>query len=123
MKILLAGSTGTIGGEVLAQCIEHPSITSIVVHSHRALPPTTPSSPKIKILIHNDFLAYPDSLLSLLSGAEACIWALGGIPQSTPTSPPQKKSNTQYPYAQHKPQSRSSAPNDGARLQASDSCT
>ena len=74
MKVILTGSTGTIGAEVLSQCIDHPSITSIIVLSRRALPTTAPSSPKIKVIIHNDFLSYPTSLLPQLSGAEACIW-------------------------------------------------
>ena len=30
--------------------------------------------PKLKVIILNDFTAYPDTVLEELAGAEACIW-------------------------------------------------
>lgn len=77
MKIILTGPTGFIGAEVLHQSLTHPSITSIVALSRRPLPST---SPKLKTIILSDFSHYPDSVLSELQGAEACVWALGAKP-------------------------------------------
>lgn len=76
MKVVIAGATGFIGQEALRQCIEHPSITSIVVLSRRQL--TRPeTSPKVKVVVLDDFLEYSPSTLSEIQGAGACIWALG----------------------------------------------
>ncbi|KAB8067583.1 hypothetical protein BDV29DRAFT_200085 [Aspergillus leporis] len=60
MKVILIGSTGFVGREVFRQCLENPSITSIV-----ALP-----------VVH-DFLTYSEVVLNDIKGAEARIWTLG----------------------------------------------
>lgn len=76
MKIILAGSTGFIGREVLDQCLRHPSITSIIALSRRDFPAhlTREHDPKLKVVIMNDYLSYPDTVLQDMRGAEACIW-------------------------------------------------
>ncbi|KAH6716172.1 hypothetical protein BKA61DRAFT_602659 [Leptodontidium sp. MPI-SDFR-AT-0119] len=99
MKIILTGSTGMIGTEVLTQSINNTSITEIVILSRRALPPTHPTSPKIKTIIISDFLSYPSQVLNELVGAEACIWALGGIPSRFPDLATARKVNIDYPLA------------------------
>ncbi|KAJ6021054.1 hypothetical protein N7540_006558 [Penicillium herquei] len=80
MKIILTGSTGFIGNEVLQRCLQHPSITSIVALSRRDLP----QHDKLKVAIMNDFLSYPDTVLEEVKGADACIWTLGLIPSKIP---------------------------------------
>lgn len=77
MKIIITGSTGFIGGEVLKQALAHPSITSIVSLSRKALPEAVSSNPKLKAIILPDFLTYTPEVLDELKGAEACIWSLG----------------------------------------------
>ena len=74
MKVILAGSTGFIGREVLEQCLQSPSITSIIALSRRDLPSSVARNPKVKVTIVEDFLSYPQSLLQDIKGAEACIW-------------------------------------------------
>jgi hypothetical protein len=74
MKIILTGSTGGIGSEVLQQCLQHLSITSIVALSRRPLPASVANNPKLKVVIMEDFLSYNDSLLRQLDGSQACIW-------------------------------------------------
>jgi nucleoside-diphosphate-sugar epimerase len=71
MKLILTGTSGFIGSEVLSQALRHPSITSIVALSRKPIPN---SDPKLKIVIVDDFEHYSPSVLSDLSGAEACIW-------------------------------------------------
>jgi uncharacterized protein YbjT (DUF2867 family) len=73
MKIIITGTTGLIGSAVLEQATLNPKITSIVVLSRRQLI-DLPESPKVKVILHKDFLSYPESLLVQLQGAEACIW-------------------------------------------------
>jgi len=77
MKIILTGSTGFIGAEVLHQCLNHPHITSIVALTRRELPKEVASNPKLEVIILKDFTSYSDDVLQKLAGAEACIWALG----------------------------------------------
>ena len=73
MKVILAGTTGFIGQEVLHQCLRNPFITSIVALSRRPLTDCT-SNPKLKVVILEDFMSYPTSVLQELAGAESCIW-------------------------------------------------
>ncbi|KAI4278463.1 MAG: hypothetical protein L6R38_005246 [Xanthoria sp. 2 TBL-2021] len=74
MKVILTGSTGFIGREVLEQCLQNPSITSIVALSRRDLPR---SNPKLKTVILDNFLEYPESVAREFEAADACIWCLG----------------------------------------------
>ncbi|GKZ33192.1 hypothetical protein AbraIFM66950_002981, partial [Aspergillus brasiliensis] len=83
MKIILTGSTGFIGHEILGQCLHNPHITSIVALSRRPLPSrpatvlpntntnTNTKTPKLTVKLVDDFLTYPDTLLDELKGAEA----------------------------------------------------
>lgn len=73
MKIILAGSTGGIGSEVLQQCLQHPSIDSVVALSRRSLPVSVIRNPKLTVIIMEDFLSYSDSIMRQLDGAQACI--------------------------------------------------
>ncbi|KAF2164725.1 hypothetical protein M409DRAFT_67822 [Zasmidium cellare ATCC 36951] len=74
MKVILSGATGFIGGNVLKRLLAVPSITLIVALSRR---PLQTSDPKLKVVIHKDFLKYDDETLAQLQGAQACIWCLG----------------------------------------------
>ncbi|KAJ5762539.1 uncharacterized protein N7511_005921 [Penicillium nucicola] len=73
MKVILTGSTGFVGGEILSQCQQHPAITSIVALSRRDLP----AHEKLQVAIVEDFLKYPDSVREQIKDADACIWTLG----------------------------------------------
>lgn len=76
MKVIIAGSTGFIGREVLEQCLQNPSITSIIALARRDLPAsiTSTAGQKLKVAIIKDFLSYPESVLQDIKGADACIW-------------------------------------------------
>lgn len=76
MKIILTGATGFIGAEILQQCLANPTITPLIAISRRPLPPNTPNAdnPKLKVVILEDFLSWPPSVLEELKGAEGCIW-------------------------------------------------
>ncbi|KAF7309855.1 NAD(P)-bd-dom domain-containing protein [Mycena indigotica] len=76
LKIVLTGATGFVGGEVLAQCLRNPAISSIVVLSRRPLPITT-HDPKVKEFIMKDFTVYTEEVKREFKEADACIWALG----------------------------------------------
>ncbi|PWY69087.1 NAD(P)-binding protein [Aspergillus heteromorphus CBS 117.55] len=94
MKVILTGSTGFIGREILAHCLQSPTISSIVALSRRPLPATVSAHPKLTVRILDDFLTYPESLLNDLRGAEACIWALGQ--NRAPDNETGRKINIEY---------------------------
>lgn len=73
MQVILTGSTGFIGKEVLDQCLRNPEITSIIALSRRDLPEEI-TNPKLSVIIVKDFNSYPDSILDQLKNADACIW-------------------------------------------------
>ncbi|CAL5873064.1 uncharacterized protein PFLUO_LOCUS7333 [Penicillium psychrofluorescens] len=79
MKIVLAGSTGFIGQEVLQQCLDSSKITSVVVLSRRELPSQEDKhkAKKLRVVLVDDFLWYPDSVRDVIKNADACIWTLG----------------------------------------------
>jgi len=74
MKVILTGATGFIGGEILQQALAHPSITSLVCITRKALPDSVSSNPKLQVIILSDFTSYPPEVLAKLKGAQACIW-------------------------------------------------
>ncbi|KFY00096.1 hypothetical protein V490_01474 [Pseudogymnoascus sp. VKM F-3557] len=98
MKIILTGSTGIIGSAVLQQCLQNPSITSIIVLSRRPLSSDF-SSPKLKVIILDNFITYPDDVLAQLDDARACIWALGGTAGKYPDVETAREVNIEYPLA------------------------
>ncbi|KAK3368662.1 hypothetical protein B0H63DRAFT_488899 [Podospora didyma] len=83
LKVVLGGSTGFIGKEILRQCIQHPDITSIVALTRRQLP--APVDPKVSVVIPDDWLNYSPAVLQAIEGADACIWAIGKGPQKITT--------------------------------------
>lgn len=76
MKVVLSGSTGFIGGEVLTQCLNHPSITSVLVLTRRD-PGDLAENPKVKVIIVKDFTSYDEVTINELESADAAIWCMG----------------------------------------------
>lgn len=73
MKILVTGATGMAGSEVIRQAITDESITQIMALARRPLEIT---NPKLKPIIHQDFLNY-DAIKDKFRDCDACIWCLG----------------------------------------------
>lgn len=76
MKIIISGATGHIGSGILARCLEHPSVTSILVLTRRDIPDLA-SNPKAEVIIVNDFTAYEPAVIDKLRTADAALWCLG----------------------------------------------
>ncbi|KAK5213213.1 hypothetical protein LTR47_001263 [Exophiala xenobiotica] len=76
MKVVLSGGTGYIGKEVLTQCLNHPSITSVLILTRRAPGPLA-EHPKAKVIIVKDFTSYDEHTINELRTADAAIWCLG----------------------------------------------
>lgn len=70
MKLILTGSSGFVGHEILTQCLEHPSVTSVVALTRRELA----THEKLQVVLMEDFSLYPQTALKSIKGADACIW-------------------------------------------------
>jgi uncharacterized protein YbjT (DUF2867 family) len=73
MKIIITGATGMVGAEVVRQAIVDEGIEEITAISRK---PLNTESPKLKTIIHKDFLDY-SSLTDVFKNNDACIWCLG----------------------------------------------
>jgi len=73
MKLIITGATGMVGSEVLRQAITDNEIESITIIVRR---PTDITHPKLKTIIHQNFLDY-SSLENVFKGNDALIWCLG----------------------------------------------
>ena len=85
MKVILTGSTGFIGGEVLLQALAHPAITSVVALTRRELSgeelvkatggtPGGGGEKKLEVVLIKDFMNYGDEVLRKCEGAGGVIW-------------------------------------------------
>ncbi|KAI0517844.1 hypothetical protein F5B22DRAFT_602694 [Xylaria bambusicola] len=77
MKVLIAGASGSIGGECLAQCLAHPKISTVVAFVRRDLPVEVSSHPKLQCAKITDFAQWPEDLLEAHADAAGMIWAMG----------------------------------------------
>ncbi len=73
MKIIVTGATGLVGAEVLRQAILDETIEEITAIVRR---PLTLQHPKIKTIIHQNFLDY-STLSDVIKKHDAFLWCLG----------------------------------------------
>ncbi|KAI0884564.1 uncharacterized protein GGS22DRAFT_163809 [Annulohypoxylon maeteangense] len=99
MKVIVTGSTGYVGSEVIRQAIADERITHVFALTRKPLPEDLAKSPKITVVEHQDFSTYPPELLAKLAGAEACIWTLGGRAYQFPDVETARKISVDYTLA------------------------
>ncbi len=73
MNILVTGSTGMAGSEVIRQAILDDSVTKIYALARK---PLTIVHPKLQTIIHTNFLNYT-GVENYFAESNACIWCLG----------------------------------------------
>ncbi len=73
MKIILFGATGMVGKCVLSECLKSSIIKEILIVGRRN---SGIKSPKIKEIIHNNYLDY-SSIENQLKTYDACFYCLG----------------------------------------------
>ncbi len=74
MKVVVAGSTGLVGNALVRQCIASDRISHVYALSRKPLPEAVAKSPKVSVILHDDYSSYPDELLDQLARAEGCFW-------------------------------------------------
>ncbi|KAH8081438.1 hypothetical protein HD553DRAFT_315553 [Filobasidium floriforme] len=83
MKVIVTGTTGYIGQQVLARCVVDPRITSIIALSRRPLPQYD-HEPRVTVQIVPDFAHFDDDMIQTWKSAGACLWCLGLAMPPTP---------------------------------------
>lgn len=73
IKAIITGSTGMVGEGVLLECLRHQAVESVLVINRR---PCGTTHPKLKELIHIDFLNL-SSIEPSLAGYNACFFCAG----------------------------------------------
>ncbi|KAI8723043.1 NAD(P)-bd-dom domain-containing protein [Fusarium sp. LHS14.1] len=106
MKLVVAGATGFLGAEVVRQTLSHPKITSVIALARRQTPIPEGSGSqvdlsKLKPVACDDFINYPESVKTEISGADACIWLIAITPAKSKMFPQDevRKICNDYPLA------------------------
>jgi len=73
MKIIITGATGMVGQSVLTECLRSPLVKELLIIGRRSC---EIGSPKIKEIIHNNFLDFSE-IKNELKGYDACFYCLG----------------------------------------------
>ncbi len=73
MKVILFGATGMVGQGVLRECLRDAGIESVLAVGRS---PTGQRQPKLREILHDDFLDY-SAIETQLAGYDACFFCLG----------------------------------------------
>jgi hypothetical protein len=84
MKLILAGSTGHVGSEIIRQSLLNPKVTSLIALTRRPIDVLAIAAgmsdgnnvevDKVKSVVLRDFMDYPEDVKKDLADADACIW-------------------------------------------------
>ncbi|UKZ77731.1 hypothetical protein TrVFT333_005455 [Trichoderma virens FT-333] len=92
MKLIIVGSSGFVGKELVRQAITSPAVTSVVAIARRETP--VPESlkdssdvAKLTSVVCDDFLNYSDNVKHQISNADACIWLMAVTPSNSGKMP------------------------------------
>jgi len=72
-KVIITGATGMVGKGVLLECLDHTSISEVLVIGRNSI---EMEHPKLKELIHKDFAGF-SGVNEQLKGYNACFYSLG----------------------------------------------
>ncbi|GAB1310732.1 Nucleoside-diphosphate-sugar epimerase [Madurella fahalii] len=99
MKVIVTGSNGLVGSALVRQCVANDKITRVFALTRKPLPDDVAKSPKVAVILHEDFSTYPPKLLDQLAGTEGCLWAIGGRAVHFPDVETYKKVQVDYTLA------------------------
>ena len=74
MKLIVTGSTGLVGTEIIRQSLQMREITSVIALARKPVQIDGIQSSKLKSVIIKDYGEYPSHVKAELAGADACIW-------------------------------------------------
>lgn len=73
MKVIITGSTGMVGKAVLLECIDDTRVTEVLLINRS---PMGVSNPKVKEVIHKDFMDFT-AIKEQLNGYDLCCHCMG----------------------------------------------
>jgi dihydrodipicolinate reductase len=79
MRIIVGGSTGMVGTEIIRQALSHPDVSTVLALGRREISAPSDLGPnadvsKLKSVVLKDFENYTDDVKRQLQGADAVIW-------------------------------------------------
>lgn len=76
MKLVIGGSSGFVGAELVHQALSNPAITSVIGLSRREtpVPSSDANAAKFKSVVCDDFENYSDSVKKALEDVDAFVW-------------------------------------------------
>jgi nucleoside-diphosphate-sugar epimerase len=89
MKLIVVGATGFVGTEVIRQALRNPAVTSVIALARKPVLPPGDSGPhtdpsKLHSVVLEDWISpYPESVMEYLKGANACIWLVTPVHNSS----------------------------------------
>lgn len=92
MKVLIAGASGSIGGEILARLINRIEVTKIIALTRKPLPDLPSKVENILVPDFGDWETLGDEKWEKIRDADAMVWAIG-------TYDLNEAVNTRYPLA------------------------
>ncbi|KAK4110896.1 hypothetical protein N656DRAFT_790777 [Canariomyces notabilis] len=119
MKLVVAGSTGFLAGEIIRQALSNPTITSVVALGRRPAPepqnagPSADASKLKSVILENFDTEYSESVKKELSGADACIWTIAITPSQYRSFPWEQVVKVCRDYALRGVETISQLPRDG----------
>ncbi|KAI0176622.1 hypothetical protein BJ166DRAFT_584789 [Pestalotiopsis sp. NC0098] len=88
MKLLIGGSSGFVGTELVRQALLDKDVSSVVGLSRRETPtPLVGDASKFTSVVCDDFENYPDDIREHLRDVDACIWTIAVTPSKLNTVP------------------------------------
>ncbi|KAF3765045.1 putative nucleoside-diphosphate-sugar epimerase [Cryphonectria parasitica EP155] len=102
MKLIIGGSTGFVGTELVRQALLHPHITSVVALGRRETPVPSGSEAggaKLRSVVCDDFETYNTAVQKELEGADACIWTISITPSKLKDVPWEETCKISRDYA------------------------
>ncbi|ETS88113.1 hypothetical protein PFICI_01941 [Pestalotiopsis fici W106-1] len=88
MKLVIGGSTGFVGTELVRQALLNKDVDSVVGLSRRETPaPVDLDKGRLKSVVCDDFTTYPDAVKEELRDVDACIWTIAVTPSKLQTVP------------------------------------
>lgn len=73
ISVIITGATGMVGKGVLLECLDHPQINKVITIGRST---SGIIHPKLKEIIHRDFLDY-SAIKDQLTGIDACFLCMG----------------------------------------------
>ncbi|RFU34064.1 hypothetical protein B7463_g2296, partial [Scytalidium lignicola] len=90
LMLVIGGSTGFVGAELVRQGLDNPAITSLVALRRREItdpPEPGPSGTKLRSVVCDNFEIYSDGVKKELEDVDACIWTIAVTPSKLKTIP------------------------------------